>query len=85
MRQCAQVFFVEIEDVKRDEDALTTPEKQISQDGPGAFSDAFTIGTQDAVLADQSRPHLSVRINVLVKEAPQLDVACGDHSMPYRL
>src|SRR5215475_3689634 len=41
--QSPQVFTVEVEQVKRNEDALTTPEQQITEDGSPIIIDAGNL------------------------------------------
>jgi hypothetical protein len=41
------------------------------------FHDPFAFCRQHAVLPNQARAHLSIRVDVLIEEASQLDVARG--------
>src|SRR5262245_32536474 len=46
--QSPQVFTVELEQVKRNEDALTTAEKQIAKDGASGFIDAGNLAIENS-------------------------------------
>jgi len=51
--------------------------------GHGIFQDLFALGSQHAELPNVARAHLRVRVDVLVEEAAELRIACGDDAMPY--
>ena len=48
--QSPQVFTVEVEQVKRNDDALTTPEQQITEDGSPIIIDAGNLAVEDCAI-----------------------------------
>src|SRR5205823_5447166 len=52
--------------------------------GDRVFHNLFAVGSQHAVLANVTRAHLGVGINVLVEETAQLRVACRHDAMANR-